>query len=141
MEADIMTGMGVAYDKTGSALIEESEYGIWKAGKRCPDIEISSGGSADGIRLYSTIVYGQFSIMSIGNPLKQTWPELPVTLARYTVLPPGQGGDSSIGLTFTSTDVRPGERYVAVARPDTYLGYVGSEEGAISYVSRILGRS
>lgn len=131
--------MGVAYDETGSALIESSERGIWKAGRRCPDIELLRTESSDAARLYSTIAYGQFSILSIGDSLKHDWPQYHVALARYTILSGNQEGSSRDGLSFTSPDVQPDERLVVVVRPDTYIGYVGTEQGAISYLSKVLG--
>ncbi|OTA96855.1 hypothetical protein M434DRAFT_27471 [Hypoxylon sp. CO27-5] len=56
--AGYITGMGLSYDG-GSELISESERGIWKAGKRCPDIRLIRIDDDEVIRLYSAVSYGR----------------------------------------------------------------------------------
>lgn len=129
-------GMGVSYDGTGSALLTESEQGFWKAGRRCPDLVLHQRDCNDEIRLYSTVAYGQFSILSIGGPLNQRWSNLSVSMARYAVLPADQEANDAGELTFRSPDVQPDEHFVAVVRPDMYIGFVGTEDDAVSYLSK-----
>ena len=90
--------------------------------------------------MYSTVSYGQFSILAIGGTLETKWPDLHVPLARYTITPT-DGRDTTIdaaGLTFTSGEVESNEHFVVVVRPDMYIGYVGGEEEASSYLSNLL---
>lgn len=136
--------MGVAYDESGSALVSESEHGIWKAGRRCPDIVLSRPGFPnESRRLYSTLAYG-FSIISCGGSLD--WSSFDGKIATYRLLSAGEAssevGSTSGGQaswTFASSEVQPDERFVVVVRPDTYIGYVGTEPGASEYLSRLLG--
>lgn len=138
--------MGVAYDGIASALITESEHGIWKAGRRCPDIVLHPRDHAGEIRLYSTVIYGRFCVLSIGTTFNTDgWPKLPIPLARYEILGVDQDGqtpDSEIEerLAFTSPEVCPHEQFLVVVRPDMYVGYAGSKEGAVCYLAKtVLG--
>lgn len=139
--------MGVAFDGINSPLIIESEHGIWQAGRRCPDIVLRATEHTNETRLYSTVKYGQFSVLSVGAALNEGWPNLPISLARYTIFSADRseyrvscGTISGKGLTFESPDVALDERCVAVVRPDMYVGFVGSKAEAISYLSKtVLG--
>lgn len=130
-----MLGMGVAYDGCGSALITESEHGIWKAGRRCPDILLSKPGNPDGWRrLYSTLAYG-FSIISCGGAISRL--ETSGKASIYRLLPLGEtdcSGNGQDSCTFQASEIHPGEQFVVVVRPDTYIGYVGPEAGASAYL-------
>ena len=136
--------MGVAYDGIGSTLVMESERGIWKAGRRCPDITLASSSISQPQRLYETVVYGQFSVLSIGGPLRESWPEVSRTTKRYILLPIVDGlhgASNSSGQStsiFESQDVHGGENFVVVVRPDMYIGCVGSESDAVSYLSQFV---
>lgn len=135
--------MGVAYDGSGSALITESEHGIWKAGRRCPDVVLSTPGSpVESRRLYSTLVYG-FSLLSCGGPLEEDWSRLDGEISTYRLLAVGAGSDlkteTEVSRTFETSEVHPDERFVVVVRPDTYIGYVGTESGAAAYLLQTLG--
>ncbi|KXT06106.1 hypothetical protein AC578_1326 [Pseudocercospora eumusae] len=138
--AGYITGMGVAYDECGSPLVTESQNGIWKAGRRCPDIILHSG--SESRWLYSTVTYGQFSVLSCGRPLTEEWSHFEDISTRYTLLPASSKAadfpSSADGktLTFVSEDIDPQEQFVVVARPDMYIGYVGTEKQAMEYLSR-----
>lgn len=139
--AGYITGMGVAYGDCGSPLVTESQNGIWKAGRRCPDIILHSSGS-ESRWLYSTVTYGQFSVLACGRPLTETWSDFEDICTRYTLLPASsEEADRSLSadektLTFVSEDIDPREQFVVIARPDMYIGYVGSEKQALEYLSR-----
>ncbi|KAI1852997.1 hypothetical protein JX265_012886 [Neoarthrinium moseri] len=143
--AGYITGMGVAYDGTGSALISESEVGIWKAGKRCPDFSLLGSESGEPQRLYSIVPYGQFLILSIGSRQDHCQPreELPTT--HLTILPSVAGGVQSAtggtSSTYEADIVTSAEPFKVVVRPDMYIGYVGNEAGVNEYMDSILSLS
>lgn len=131
--------MGVAYDTSGSSLIVESEHDIWKAGQRCPDLLLSSSsGFSDSIRLYSTVRYGQVSILSIGDPLRESWPTSSDMCVRYIILADKQQNAADTNTAFKCQDIQSDARYVVVVRPDMYIGYVGAETNALSYLSQLI---
>lgn len=139
---DSRVGMGVAYHGVGSTLVKESERGIWKAGRRCPDIILSSANIPEPQRLYNTVIYGQFSVLSVGGPLRKSWSEFPGNIKRYTILPVLDGlpcaGNSVEGSTliWESQEVHADEYFVVVVRPDMYIGCVGSESDALTFLSQ-----
>lgn len=134
-------GMGVAYDGSGSALVTESEHGIWKAGRRCPDIVLSTPGYPEkSRRLYSTLAYG-FSIVSCVGALKEDWSRFDGKTSMYRLVPVASstGTEEKMSQTFECSEIHPDERFVVVVRPDTYIGYVGTESSAAAYLSQTLG--
>lgn len=141
--------MGVSYDGIESALISESECGIWKAGKRCPDLELFQPASELPQRLYSKVPYGKFLILQIGDiPCRRHLSKDVVTY--FTIRSPSDDTPSSATETeadksefdgFRSENVKQGESFLAVIRPDMYVGYVGDEAGADKYLSDILALS
>ncbi|KAK8862794.1 3-hydroxybenzoate 4-monooxygenase [Apiospora arundinis] len=77
--AAYVTGMGVAYNGIGSPLVVESEQGIWKAGKRCPDFTLTKARYPtcghkfpEQQRLYSMVSYGRFLVLVLGDRDGQT---------------------------------------------------------------------
>ncbi|KAK6848811.1 hypothetical protein PG995_012644 [Apiospora arundinis] len=134
--AGYITGMGVSYHEIASCLIVESERGIWKAGRRCPDLVLASPRFADeGQRwLYSLARYGRFLVLAIGaspNDLQ--------SLQRFRhaadifVLTARDGCDSAVdtsgtedsckgALTFASDLVVSGDPFTVLVRPDMYIG-------------------
>ncbi|KAK6079443.1 FAD monooxygenase [Seiridium cupressi] len=142
--AGYITGMGVSYDGTGSPLIIASEHDIWRAGRRCPDLDLFTLASEKPQRLYSIVKYGDFLILQIGSAICRR--HLFRDEATYiTILGRSSDGASatSIGvegseaLEFSSEIINQGEAFVAVVRPDMYIGYVGDEAGADKYMSGI----
>ncbi|KAK9419715.1 putative FAD binding domain-containing protein [Seiridium unicorne] len=142
--AGYITGMGVSYDGTGSPLIIASEHDIWSAGRRCPDLDLFTLASEKPQRLYSIVKYGDFLILQIGSAICRR--HLFRDEATYiTILGRSSDGASatSIGvegseaLEFSSEIINQGEAFVAVVRPDMYIGYVGDEAGADKYMSGI----
>ncbi|KAI0483809.1 FAD binding domain-containing protein [Xylaria cf. heliscus] len=133
--AGYITGMGVSYDNLGSSLVIESNQGIWKAGKRCPDILMSRLGCDESKqRLYSMFPYGNFLILQLGaaRPPISCFEEEAIHL---TVLPQGEQGQMAEGLKevwlsddkiFPQNIMSGKDSLVVVIRPDMYIGYVGN---------------
>ncbi|KAK8085440.1 hypothetical protein PG997_006711 [Apiospora hydei] len=151
--AGYITGMGVAYSEIGSRLIVDSERGIWKAGRRCPDLTLASRRLADDqqqqwqrqLRLYSLARYGRFLILAIGgasNDLHafQRFRHAAdiLTLASAAEVGAVGGGqddsDGSCPTTYASDLVAPEDSFHVLVRPDMYIGYVGDAEGVVEYL-------
>ncbi|KAI0903025.1 FAD binding domain-containing protein [Ustulina deusta] len=133
--AGYITGMGVSYDNLGSSIVIESDRGIWKAGKRCPDILVSRAGIHDAEqRLYSTIPYGKFVILQLGTartPISGFEEEA----VHFNLLPRGAQYQKTDDPTETwlsdeqvfPPNVKSGEDgLVVIVRPDLYIAYVGN---------------
>ncbi|KAK7921486.1 FAD monooxygenase [Apiospora marii] len=160
--AGYITGMGVAYDGMGSPLVVESEQGIWKAGRRCPDLEVQfasphfPGPTRDTYRLYETarsFGYGRFLLLVIGhhshaaptldwqfrsvaNAVTLVWPGAILSLTDPNKAP--RGGFHYPGeWSFVTDAVGPDDSFMVVVRPDLYIGYVGDIEGLLSYMAKI----
>lgn len=135
--------MGVAYDGMGSPTVEESEHGIWKAGKRCPDIVLSTPDSDGDVRLYSQVTYGKYLILAIGNHPEQALAHEDVAVL-FSILPSSATAESVVtskARTFTADWAEAGESYAVVVRPDMYIGYVGADiESCQRYLDRLFIR-
>ncbi|KAK7943567.1 FAD monooxygenase [Apiospora aurea] len=152
--AGYITGMGVAYSALGSRLIVDSERGIWKAGRRCPDLTLASRRLADDQlqqqrRLYSLARYGRFQILAIGGASNglhafQRFRHAADMLALVSAAEVGAfggGQDDSAGscpTTYASDLVAAGDSFTVLVRPDMYIGYVGEAEGAAEYLLNLL---
>ncbi|KAI1455481.1 FAD binding domain-containing protein [Annulohypoxylon moriforme] len=141
--AGYITGMGVSYDGVGSELIVESERGIWKAGKRCPDIWLTPIGSNSATRLYSVISYGKYLVFFLGESDVQA---LFGNICTHFILRPSdaaqpgtngynKGSNNQAGV-FSSDVVAPEDNFVVVVRPDMYIGYVGEGDGWKGYLEQ-----
>jgi phenol 2-monooxygenase (NADPH) len=143
--------MGVSYDGTGSALISESGLGIWKAGRRCPDLALLQLGSEQQAqpepqRLYSIPRYGQFLVIQVGtSPVGDDQHPSPGAALDINIRNPGYDNNGQPGgpgkderQIFQSDLVNELDAYVVVVRPDMYIGYVGSETGADEYIAGFL---
>lgn len=128
--------MGVSYDSVGSELITESERGLWKAGKRCPEIFVARPGDEKTVSLYSKIVYGKFLVLSIGGK-GQLQPKAKSNAVHFNLLPSGESVASFGSEVFTSEAIKPEEDFVVVVRPDTYIGYVGQGNGWEEYLAQV----
>lgn len=121
--------MGVAYDGMGSPIVETSEHGIWKAGKRCPDVVLSKLEGDGNVWLYSQVTYGKYLILAIGNHPEQALAHDDATVL-FNILPssatPESISTSKIG-TFAADWADPDESFAVVVRPDMYIGYVGAD--------------
>ncbi|CAN8101412.1 unnamed protein product [Discula destructiva] len=138
--AGYITGMGVSYDAVGSELIAESTSGLWKAGKRCPEVFFQNGEN-EPTTLHSMVKYGKFLILSIGGKSQDDGsPHFSDNAVHLTLLPTGGHSDDSEGPVFTSDIILPDEKFVVVVRPDMYIGYVGQGNGWKDYMSRIFER-
>lgn len=148
-----LLGMGVSYDGIGSALIRESSFGIWKAGHRCPDVYLTPALETGARRLYSVLSrgYGQHLILRIGQhdgtsrggSGESKAGDSRVRTIRVAPRGASEGGkDAAVSpdaAGFWADWVRPGDAHVVVVRPDMYVGYVGTDEGATEYLSYLEG--
>ncbi|KAI0894343.1 FAD binding domain-containing protein [Annulohypoxylon nitens] len=144
--AGYITGMGVSYDGVRSELIAESKQGIWKAGKRCPDIWLAPIGSKETIRLYSIVSYGKYLVIFLGEQNVQA---LFGNICTHFILRPSDGtrteikgyangsnSEASISI-FSSDAVATEDNFVVVVRPDMYIGYVGEGDGWEEYLEQV----
>lgn len=131
--------MGVSYDSVGSELITESERGLWKAGKRCPEIFVSRPGDEKTVSLYSKFKYGNFLILWVGGK-GRTQPSANSNETHFNLLPSGANGADSEGTVLTSEVIQPDDDFVVVVRPDMYIGYVGQGKGWEEYLAQVFVR-
>lgn len=136
--------MGVSYSEFPTPLISGEEHGIWRPGDRCPDMVLATG--AGEARLYSSVSYGKFLILSIGQHPKSAPSNDQVSV--FTVLPQGvTNGHHALseGETVFSADWADASKpSVVVVRPDMYIGYVSQDvddDGWKAYLSNILAQS
>ncbi|KAI1409841.1 FAD binding domain-containing protein [Hypoxylon sp. FL1857] len=142
--AGYITGMGVSYDGIGSELITESERGIWKAGRRCPDIWLTQAEKHEAFRLYSEIAYGKYLVLFLG---RQDIRIVHRNICTYFFLRPKDGGENESNghsngsedqvHVFSSEVVTAGDNFVVVVRPDMYIGYVGEGDGWKGYLEQL----
>ncbi|KAK8133584.1 FAD binding domain containing protein [Apiospora sp. TS-2023a] len=156
--AGYITGMGVAYDGMRSHLVVESERGIWKAGRRCPDLAMQFCGpqppglELDTCRLYGLarkLYYGLFLLLVIGHQSHAApdlqrefgWIANTVTLVwsgavpSLTVPSKPSGFPYAGDWSFVTDVVNPDDSFMVVVRPDLYIGYVGDKDGLVSYMN------
>lgn len=132
--------MGVSYDEVGSELIHVSSRGLWIAGKRCPDIELTpvAGASQEAPRLYSIVEYGEYLVLSIGGPLEEGSTAGFEDITRVlTLLPTSSDASQPTGEAFRSGLIGPDESFTVVIRPDMYIGYVGGGNGWRDYLATV----
>lgn len=132
--------MGVSYDEVGSELIHVSSRGLWIAGKRCPDIELTpvTGASQETPRLYSIVEYGKYLVLSIGGPLEEGSTAGFEDITRVlTLLPSSSDASQPTGEAFRSGLIGPDESFTVVIRPDMYIGYVGGGNGWRDYLANV----
>ncbi|KAI1472619.1 FAD binding domain-containing protein [Daldinia caldariorum] len=142
--AGYITGMGVSYDGIGSELIEDSEQSIWKAGKRCPDIQLVRDGTNEMIRLYSIALYGNYLVLFVGgSEVVQSFRDI----CTYLILRTGtseqtptdgyNNGSQDEVRIFSSDAVTIDDNFTVVVRPDMYIGYVGKGDGWKQYLGQL----
>ena len=136
--------MGVSYDGIGSELIQDSEQSIWKAGKRCPDIQLVCDGTDKTIRLYSIASYGKYLVLFVGgSEVVQAFRDICTYLilrAGISVQTPVNGhntGSQDEARTFSSDVVATNDNFTVVVRPDMYIGYVGNGDGWKQYLGQL----
>lgn len=120
--------MGVSYDGTGSELITESAAGLWKAGRRCPELFLNRAADGQAVRLYSMLDYGKYLIVSVGSgaggPGHEYHGQLNGPAVHLRLLAPGSTPEASDDTVFTSEIVNPDDDFIVVVRPDMYIGEV-----------------
>lgn len=136
--------MGVSYDGVGSELIEDSEQSIWKAGKRCPDIQLVAIGTDEVIRLYSITSYGKYLVLFVGKSgVLQSFKDI----CTYLILRAGDSAPTPVNghsngsqdevRIFSSDVVTAQDNFTVVVRPDMYIGYVGKGDGWKQYLGQL----
>ncbi|ODA80875.1 hypothetical protein RJ55_03835 [Drechmeria coniospora] len=129
--AGYITGMGVAYDEFDSPLVHKSEHGIWKAGRRCPDLLLRAEGRDGTTWLYQETTYGKFLVLLIGKHEKVHLGHGDVAVP-YRIRPENAAVSESVVQdlefkTFTAEWAREGDSFAVVVRPDMYIGHVGED--------------
>ncbi|KAI6419672.1 hypothetical protein MCOR14_010786 [Pyricularia oryzae] len=136
--AGYITGMGVMYDGMTSALVVEGEQmGVWKAGRRCPDILLSRPGGQE-TRLYAEVTYGSYLILGIGGV--DTGSEFVDFSTRFSLFSSAQGCKNSgapQANSFVGEDIKESDKFVVVVRPDMYIGFVGAGDSWKEYMGEI----
>ncbi|KAM6510511.1 hypothetical protein FSOLCH5_010952 [Fusarium solani] len=142
--AGFITGMGVSYNEFPTPLISGEEQGIWRPGDRCPDMVLATG--SDETRLYSSVSYEKFLVLSIGQHLKDAPGNDQVSV--FTVLPQGvTNGHHELAkgeIVFSADWADASNPLVVVVRPDMYIGYVSQsvdDDGWRAYLNNILAQS
>lgn len=133
--------MGVAYDEVGSELIHVSSRGLWIAGKRCPDLEltpVAADNSQQATRLYSIVEYGKYLVLAIGGQLEEGSTSNFQDITRVlTLLPASPGTPQPTGEAFRSELIGADESFTVVIRPDMYIGHVGTGNGWKDYLATV----
>lgn len=118
--AGYITGMGVAYDESGSPIVKASEAGIWKAGFRCPDVPLVSDDKKE-TWLYKEVQYGKYLVLNIGLPAVSDF-GFNKHVTTIDVQKPG-----SDATQFTGGWIQEDDSAMVVVRPDMYIGYVAKD--------------
>lgn len=132
--------MGITYDGLESPVIRESETGLWKAGRPCPDFELKVPGSTEeGKWFYQTVEYGKFRVLVSGDH-GGNFGKFNDLVAWHKLAPNVDGPadlNGEAAATFLTDIVKAGEEFAVVVRPDMYLAYAGTVAGATEYLSEI----
>ncbi|KAM4063529.1 hypothetical protein HRG_014009 [Hirsutella rhossiliensis] len=134
--------MGVSYTSFDSPLVWESEYDIWTAGCRCPDLILQSLDGSKSTRLYTEATYGKYLVLFIGTHASIDFGHLNVAVP-YQVRPlaesnltnghviSGSNGfqapEAEGGKMFRADWANRDDSFAVVVRPDMYIGRVGKD--------------
>lgn len=133
--------MGVAYSEFNSPLIVPSEVGIWKAGYRCPDVEVTPREGGDCRWLYTEAVYGKHLVLAIGNA---QFDDLGFHDHTYRFDIASESASDQVAeintKIFTADWVGKEDSFVVLVRPDMYVAYAGDVEGAKAHLGELFGR-
>ncbi|KAM0485567.1 hypothetical protein ACHAPX_001555 [Trichoderma viride] len=139
--AAYITGMGITYSGLESEIVQESGTGAWKAGNPVPDFDVIVAGDSTPKRLYSTVPYGNFLFLVKGDVSDHVgkFGKLvsDIKLVPKHAIQGSTGGDKALvyGTDFVADD----DSFVAaVVRPDMYVGYSGSVDGAVKYLEQLI---
>ncbi|KAI1969396.1 hypothetical protein LOZ53_006719 [Ophidiomyces ophidiicola] len=139
-EATQYVGMGIAYHDLDSPAIRESEISIWKAGRACPDIQMTVPGNLKSQYLYSMVTYGKYLVLVAGDHGGH-FDSFNDLVRWLRILPKVDGqnyhlnGESAS--SYLSDIVKEGENYAVVVRPDMYIAYAGPVDTAREYLGEI----
>lgn len=153
LDLTVGVGMGVCYADTTSPLVTASEHGIWRAGRRCPDIELITAGGLKATRLYSEVSYGKYITISVGKrQARGSWfaksafciDVLPSSVCASVEKTENRSKSSLDGCKpvkqFTATWVSEEDTFTAVVRPDMYIAYVGDVASCERYLADLFGK-
>lgn len=125
--AGYITGMGVAYDECESPIVTESSVGIWKAGYRCPDVQVTPAAGGESRWLYQEASYGKFVVLQVGDQqLSELGFAQDVTVYRITA-EAEDGTEAANVKSFVADWITAEDSAIVVVRPDFYIGHVGTE--------------
>ncbi|PHH60972.1 hypothetical protein CDD81_987 [Ophiocordyceps australis] len=137
--AAYITGMGVAYHELNSPLIEASAHGIWKAGHRCPDLDMET--ESGKTRIYAEVSYGKHLVVSIGrvgDVIGREAVALPLHILPQNAAKSGCELLKAKGKVFTAAWADEQDCFMVVVRPDMYIGFVGRDSSDCkAYLQRL----
>lgn len=139
--AAYITGMGITYSGLESEIVQESGTGAWKAGNPCPDFDLVAAGDSTPKRLYSSVPYGNFLFLVKGDITDHVGKfgklVTDIKLVPTNAIQGSTGGDKALvyGTDFVADD---DSFTAAVVRPDMYVGYSGSVDGAVKYLEQLI---
>jgi phenol 2-monooxygenase len=142
--AAYITGMGITYSGLESEIVQESGTGAWKAGNPAPDFDVVIAGDATPAtpkRLYSSVKYGNFLFLVKGDTSDHVGKfgklVTDIKLVPKHAIQEKAGGDKALvyGTDFVADD---DSFTAAVVRPDMYIGYSGSVDGAVKYLEQLI---
>ena len=135
--------MGVTYNEFNSPLVVSSEVGIWKAGFRCPDVEITPSTGGDSRWLYTEAVYGKYLVLAVGNSQLADVGFHDHTY-RFDIVSESTSAEGtkhhSNSKSFTADWVGMDDSFVVLVRPDMYVAYAGEVEGAQAHLRELFGQ-
>jgi hypothetical protein len=137
--AAYITGMGITYSGCGSEIVQESGTGAWKAGHPCPDFDVVVPEDTTPKRLYSRVTYGNF-LFFVKDDITDHVGKFGQLVTDIKLVPKHAIGESASGgpLVYATDFVSDEDSFsAAVVRPDMYIGYVGTVDGAVKYLEQL----
>lgn len=133
--------MGVAYNEFNSPLVVPSEVGIWRAGYRCPDVEVTPIKGGDSRWLYKEAVYGKHLVLAIGNTQVADLGFHEHTYRFDIASEPASDRAAEVdNKVFRADWVGKKDSFVVLVRPDMYVAYAGDAEGAKAHLGELFGQ-
>lgn len=138
--AAYITGMGITYSGLESEIVQEGGTGAWKAGNPCPDFDLVVAGDSTPKRLYNAVKYGSFLFLVKGDITDHVGKfgklVTDIKLVPKHAIEGSAGGDKA--LVYATDFVADDDSFTAaVVRPDMYVGYSGSVDGAVKYLEQL----
>ncbi|KAI6755956.1 hypothetical protein HG530_011692 [Fusarium avenaceum] len=118
-----ITGMGISYENLLSPAIRDSNYGLFTAGRPCPDLYLTLDGQLNTSRLYSMVEYGKYLVLAIGDqPLPKV--KLSKSVVWLSIQAQTNVGKPTANLgnkTYCTNFVSQNDKYTVIVRPDMLL--------------------